>query len=201
MLGNQSKTGLVLSMEPGDEPAPALESWRLRHADRSNRIWYGRRRSYSVFRRPFFRESFALPAEQLEKLGLLTDGMPMPAWTCFLCTDQHLRDEFSQKHAKQMQAANAESDEVLAKMPLGQRLHQRVALGMFRTMAAVAWPIYCSIDIDLMCLQRRETLYRTLLDAADLTDTARVSETQQLRKRIDKKWTRHLKRRPGCGRK
>lgn len=188
--------GLILAMEPGDEPSAPIEAWRRRHADRSNRFFYGWNRPYCFFRKPFFRESFSLPAEQLRKFGLLINGMPTPAWTCFLCTDQHVREEFAAKVEEHMKGANDESDAVLAKMPPLLRLHQRVALGMFRVMAAMIIPKYCSINIDLMRLQRRETLQMAVLDTAGLTDAHHKKERQRSRKQIDARWKYIWERRP-----
>jgi hypothetical protein len=187
--------GLVLAIEPGSEPLPELEEWRSRNIDRRRTIhWATERRSqalstqygrpYSFSRQPYFRESFSLPREDALRVGVRDTFTPKPAWICVLTTDAHLTDAFNEmirEHEREVSEKSAQEPE---RMPPDQVLCSWLFWLMYKTSV----PVYRSIDIELMHLQRREALWDALIRCSSMNAKECKAALSHLQDDTDEAW-------------
>jgi hypothetical protein len=187
--------GLVLTIEPGGEPLPELEEWRARNVDRTRTIhWVTERRNqtvstrhgrpYSFFAQPYFRESFSLPCEDALRVGVLDTFAPKPAWICVLSTEAHLIDAFNKRIRKHEREVWERSAQELQHMPPDQVLCQ----WLFWLMYKMSVPVYRSIDIEMMQVQRREALWEALIRCGGTPTKQREAALSRLQDDTDEVW-------------
>lgn len=195
--------GAVLAIEPGDEPVPGAEQWRQDNVNRRRQIvwsspirsqWIstGKGRPYSFFMEPYFRESFEMPWEEAVRLDLMEAVVPAPAWVCFLATEPHVTEEFNARlwqHRRECLAS-------LSDVPWPVLLLNWWVPPVFQLVAECVFPKYRAIDVALMRLQRRETLWGTLITCAVTDESRRSSELAALQSEIDEAWEYLWVRRP-----
>lgn len=195
--------GLVLAIEPGEEPFPALEEWRARDTDRgpgddgpTNRrgqiVPARYRRRYCFFHSPYFRENFSLLQEDARRIRILNDSVPNPAWVCVLTTEAHVLEAFDELRRAHEKKIREEGLKQLKDEPLEQWL----CAGLFWLMYKSCVPIYRSIDVDLMHLQRHEVLWQTLIRFSDLDASRRDAALSRLQDSTDEAWEELYSTRP-----
>lgn len=190
--------GLVLAIEPGEEPIHALEEWRKRNVRRERWInWSSpiRRqffmsplgRPYCLSRTNYFAESFSLPYDEAVESAILDRSLQRPGWICLLTADAHLLGAFDSTIKQRTDAA--EHTHRRATKSLG-------AMMMYTMARFLIFPRYRTIDIELMHLQRKEALLHALLDASQMDVPRRTLARKELRATIDQEWKHRWVRRP-----
>ncbi len=176
--------GLILAIEPGDEPNEKVLEWAARNVDRtrtvhlspeSNRWVYQTGRPYCLSRgTPYFRESFAITSTQSEMLIPLPFNDGRYAWMCFLTTDAHLLEAFDSTLKRSEETA----------------VHVDDGLGLLKLQRWMIHGDYKSIDKQLMQLQRREVLWSVLIRSEIGLQTSASKLTKGLEKEIDEEYGR-----------
>lgn len=198
--GTTAGPGLVMAIEPGREPFPAIEQWRKLHPGvrGSNRTWTRRilfsirHRPYCAAKNPYFRESFSIPYDEARGLNMFVTRMPRPAWICFLTTDPH----FSSAFEEGVRLGTQRREEQL------KRVSFRTSVANLPAMPFLAlgrWIITFrsrSIDADLMHLDRRETLFNALIGSRFRDANRRSALRKALGVEIDEQWMSMWRRRP-----
>ncbi|UCG16203.1 MAG: hypothetical protein JSV19_13000 [Phycisphaerales bacterium] len=192
--------GIVVAIEPGEEPCLPVREREMRNADRrSAAVWYeppAVGRPYAFGREPYFRESFSLPWGETPELMSLEPGEQLPEWICFLSTDPHFAERFEYEVAKfRQRAAKAMRDFVFGS-PVSVVLKQWWAGPAFFLMAEAHRPRDFAIDLELMHLQRRETLWAGWLTSGIAEPSQRERELAELRRQIGAQWARIWDRQP-----
>ena len=188
--------GLVLAIEPGEEPIDALEEWRKRNVRRERWInWSSpiRRqffmsplgRPYCLSRTNYFKESFSFPYDEALESAIVDRTTQRPGWICLLTADAHLLGAFDSTIKQRRRVAKP----VRGNASLG-------ALMMFAGIRLLILPRYRTIDIELMHLQRKEALFHALLDASQMDVPRRTLARKELRATIDQEWKYRWVRRP-----
>lgn len=197
-------TGLILAIEPGPEPLSAIEEWR--NSNRGRRgfasTWTSRigglfsgditDRPYCAARLPYFCESFSIPYDEASKLGMFEKDTPRPAWICFLTSDQHLISSFNESVRKRIQRHIERTKQV----PLRVRIVNLPAMTVYTPIRWLIMLKYRSIDADLMHLDRRETLFRALIECRVGNQRRRAALLKELHKGTDQRWKRIWNHRP-----
>lgn len=198
-----TKPGVVLAIEPGEEPLLMVEQWRKENVDRTRLIaWTSPIRNqtfnspdgrpYCLSKRPYFRESFSMSYQEAIRLGILDIQDPRPAWICFLATDQHLDMAFDEQIERQRQ----QYGESLKEVPVIVRVLSFPAELSMSAAALFIIPRYRSIDSELMHLQRSETLNRALIKACYEGGLLRAERLKNVRDETDRVWKDIWVRRP-----
>jgi hypothetical protein len=184
--------GFVLMLDADQTPVPEIDCWRSETPDRSRGIhWtsHGGRgesvcsqtgRPYCFFRKPYFHESFALIRAGAAQTGDVDESIPKPAWACALSTDAQVKAAFNEKareHERRM-------DEEEKDMPGDQRLIGWMFYGVYKSFV----PVWRSIDVKLMRLQRREALWQALIRNSGMPDDQQTEVLSSLRDEIDEAW-------------
>jgi hypothetical protein len=198
--------GIVLAIEPGVEPWPQLEEWRLANVSRTGaglpRVWSSPIRSQTKFLiagrpyclqdSPYFTESFSMPVHQARVLGLLEGLNWQPAWICFLTTDETIRQSFDATLQRFREAQAIASQDVQSSFAPSD-------LPAILVVAAFAefylMPTWRLLDAELMHLQRREVFVGALLEYR-LRGSERDLRLQRLRQETDAAWKHIWFRRP-----
>lgn len=199
-----TKPGVVLAIEPGEEPLLLVEQWRKQNVNRARLIaWTSPIRNqtfnspdgrpYCLNKRPYFRESFSISYQESVRLSILDIQDPRPAWICFLATDQHLNMAFDEQIERQRQQYGESLKEVPA---IVRMLSFPSELIMYSAAALFIIPKYSSIDSELMHLQRQETLNRVLIRCCCEDKALRSQRLENLRDQIDGAWKDIWVRRP-----
>lgn len=178
--------GLVLAIEPGEEPSAPAAKWCGEQARPL------RDHPYSFRRHPYFRESFDMPVNDAVTIGLLDERVPAPAWICFLTTDEHLGAVFEAK----LTVLRKEWLADLKAMPPDVWAANRWVIPLFYVGAELSFPRFRSIDVELMHLQRRETLWSALMRCVIEDESLREAEMDAVREEIDVEWQRIWDSRP-----
>lgn len=198
-----TKPGVVLAIEPDEEPVLVVEQWRKENVNRARLIaWTSSIRNqsfnspdgrpYCLSKRPYFRESFSMSYQEALRLGFLDIQDPRPAWICFLATDRHLNMAFDEQRERQRQ----QYGESLKEVPVLVRMLSFPSELIFSAAALFVIPKYRSIDSELMHLQRRETLNHALIRCCCEDKTLRSQRLESLRDEIDRAWKYIWVRRP-----
>lgn len=200
--------GMVFAIGAGEEPVTAIEEWRRKNVHRSRLLvwkyhardlgppWPFRGRPYCLDREPYYTESFSMPYEQGVHAGLLDPALK-PAWICFLATDQHMVEEFDELILRRRE----QSLEKLVELFKDPRFPAAFVLSFPAMPIFLIGHVYISqryrsIDIDLMQLQRRETLWGALIDWSVPDDSERERKLKALCEEIDEAWKRLFLHRP-----
>ena len=197
------RPGLLFLIEPGPERIPAVEQWRKKNVKRARMIYWTspirtqsiRTRSgrpYTSLGHPYFVESFSMPPEACKQLGLLEGLNAAPPWICFLTTRGLVLARFEEE----LQQIMRRFWEELGRAVIEERTNDIVGACIFGPVALVVFPTYCSIDQQLMLLQRRETLWTALLECAETDAAHRAELLGVLRDEIDADWKYIWVRRP-----
>ena len=121
-----------------------------------------------------------MPREELIRLGLVAKDARVAAFPCFLTTDQHKNEAFDQARRESAKTA----------------VHVEDELGVMAFMRAIIYKTYRSIDIKLMQLQRRETLWTALIMSCRLDDSKKSQLISALGTEIDGEFERLWLSRP-----
>ena len=196
--------GLVFAVGSGADLPPAVDEWRSQNVDRTRLIeWTSPIRSQSVSiatgrpyclgNEPYFIESFEMAPDDAIRLGLVP-AWATPAWVCFLTTDAHVTTAFDVA-LKRMKKEHAEwvSDNVPAEAYL---LSFPAMVLMTISAELLAYPRFRSIDVDLMHLQRRETVRRALIRYTTTDICERRQTLAALQDEVDDAWKEMWFRRP-----
>lgn len=198
-----TKPGVVLAIEPDEDPLLMVEQWRKENVNRDRRItWTSPIRNqtfsstdgrpYCLFSGNYFRESFSMSFQEAIRVGILDVQDPRPAWICFFATDQHLMVAFN----KQREQMDQRQSERVKDVPVMVRVLSFPSELIFSAAALVVIPKYRSIDIELMHLQRRETLNRALIKACYEDGLLRTERLKNIRDETDRAWKDIWVRRP-----
>ena len=198
-----TKPGVVLAIEPGEEPLLMVEQWRKEIVNRTRLItWTSPIRNqtfnspdgrpYCLTKRLYFRESFSMSYQEAVRLGILEDQDPRPAWICFLATDEHLNMAFDEQTERQRQ----QYGESLKEVPTIVRVLSFPAELIMSAAALFVIPKYKSIDSELMHLQRRETLNCVLIRTCYEDGLLRTERLNNIREETDRVWKDIWVRRP-----
>ena len=196
--------GLVFAVEPGVELPLTVAAWRTQNVDRSRLIvWTSpirlqtfmslHGRPYCLNDEPYFLESFQLPVDEAIRLGVVPEEAK-PAWICFLATDEHITTSFDvtlqhmkREHAKWVRDV----------VPLVVRLLSFPAILMYSAVyESWVFPRYRMLDLDLMHLQRRETVRKALIGCSTADLSKRRLKLQALQTEVDDAWKGIWVRRP-----
>ncbi|MCH7702790.1 MAG: hypothetical protein IID37_13995 [Planctomycetes bacterium] len=200
--------GVVVAIEPGEEPMTALTAWRDHNDTPTQRIEWpspnsrfgsftGERRPYCFDRIPYFRESFGMSSDDAIELGMLQSGVEQPVWICFLATDGHFWDALATKQAQINEGRNRRIHELLSNAEAWPAiLLSAPALPLMFAMAGFIHVSWTQIDHSLMELQRREILWEALIDSRLNNKLAAQLELKGLRQDIDEEWRRRWFNRP-----
>ena len=161
-----TEKGIIFANEEAGEPYAPAERWRTENVsrvrtvfltDRRDRWRYEGGRPYCISRGgTYFRESFMIPVDEGKRLGLVPDG-DRRSWICFLTTDQHLVSSFA-----------ARREETRKTAPPGP-----VGSWVVRLMLRKVYADYRELDLQMMQLQRREVLWKALIESSpDLREEA-----------------------------
>ena len=196
--------GVVIAIEPGVEPFPAVEEWEKHNVSRARVVdwvsehkrghtFHGRSgRPYSFFRDPYFRESFVLAYDDAVRIRVLDTSTPEPAWICLLTTDAHATENFNEKIRRYEEETIEKEFEVNKGLTLDERFCRRLFYVMFK----LCVPVYRFIDVDMMHLQRRETLWQTLIHGSEMNEDDRLGALSRLQDETDEAWTQLYFSRP-----
>jgi hypothetical protein len=188
--------GLVLMLDADQAPLPEIEGWRSETPDRPRVIdWSSndRRqatvhsrngRPYCLLLKPYFHESFALIRPASAQTGDVDESMPKPAWVCALSTDAQVKAAFNEEARQHERQALEKGKEEMKDMPADQRLANWMFYGMYKSFV----PVWRSIDVKLMRLQRREALWQALIRNSGMPEEQQTKVLSSLRDEIDEAW-------------
>jgi hypothetical protein len=192
--------GLVLMLDADRVPPPQIDGWRSETPERPRVIdWASndRRpetvhsrtgRPYCFFKKPYFRESFALTRLEPSRGGEVECFAGRPAWVCALTTDAHAVTAFNEKVREHERQMNEEAND----QPAGQLLAEWMYYGMYK----LCVPAWRSIDEEMMHLQRREALWRALIRNGSMPEDRQSEALTSLRDEIDEAWKKLYFSRP-----
>jgi len=198
--GVQTTKGIVVAIEPGDEPSPAVADWESRIADRAS--WDVESqppsvaRPYAFLREPYFRESFSLPRKKADELVCPKPDELPPGWICFLTTDPHFGERFDQAQTEIRQGLLKATKQIVLDLPPLEALTQTSVAAVAGLAEELLQARLRGIDRDLMHLQRRETLWTAWLTSGVGEASERQAALAALRAQIGAEWERTWDRRP-----
>jgi len=195
--------GIILAIEPGEEPSPALRDLYGAKRGSGDPAPTASRsvpallpslseRPYCVSRWPYFRESSPINYQEAVRTGLLEKEAPRPDWICCLTTNEHLRAQFE----KALSARARSQRKRVAKVPLLVRVLSFPAMMIYRPVGMLITWKYRAIDGKLMRLDRREVLLKALIDSRFVESRDRLSAVEELRGKTDQRWQYLYRHRP-----
>jgi len=189
--------GLVLAIDSAEDPLAPLEMWRADAISRKREIhWTSQRWKQPEFRSaegrpyclgygapPYFTESYVIPLSVCRDLRIPPNGLSSPDWACALATDSYFLSAYDAELAARRRTTTEE-----------RRMRQDKSLGDL--MMDALWACgrgliaadYQHIDLDLMRLQRREVLCRTVIEKRFTNEKERAAVLASLLEETDQAW-------------
>jgi hypothetical protein len=194
--------GIILAIEPGDDPSRALELWRKAHAASERDLKWSHpkyRNPFNFEHRPYcsfesyFRESFYLPVVDLRELAAdeLSPALEI-AWCCVLTTNAHVRATLNSLLVKSWRETSAKKWRKMAP----SILENLSAVPFFLLIGTAGYAKNLVLDLNMLKLQRRETLWITFLKVSLPDNDARTKLLEQLESEIDDQWRQLWLKRP-----